>query len=90
MNDLFGFAAPRAPFRDIRKQRDSVAERKAELCLELGALIRTIPPRVRDGSIQLVRRWRLEAEKAAKVAANRRSSVEDLTRAIATMRGMEA
>lgn len=40
MSDLFGHAPPSRPFKDIRKQRDSVAERKAELVLELGGLIR--------------------------------------------------
>lgn len=44
MSDLFGFEAPRAPFRDIRDQRPSVAEQKAILCKRLGELLRTPPP----------------------------------------------
>jgi hypothetical protein len=85
MSDLFGYAAPVRPFKDIRKQRDSVAERKAELLLELGQLISKVPPAVRDGSIQVVRLWQSRRDAAAKVAGNRRSSIHDLTRAIGSL-----
>lgn len=82
MADLFGYTPP---FRDIRNQRPSVSEQKAELPRELGLLIRTIPPEARDGSIQVVRLWRSRVEAAEKIARNPRSSIHDLTRAIASM-----
>jgi hypothetical protein len=89
MSDLFGFALPTRPFKDIRKQRDSVAEQKAAYALELGLLLRKPPAAVIDGGVELTRRWRKEAEKAKAVVGNKRSSVHDLTRTIATMRGFE-
>lgn len=42
--DLFGFVAPAPEFVDIRNQRESVAEEKARLCLELNGLCKTPPP----------------------------------------------
>lgn len=44
MTDLFGHAAPTPAFVDIRNQRESVAEEKARLCMELNALCKTPPP----------------------------------------------
>lgn len=41
--DLFGYAPPRAIFKDIRNQRPSTAEEKAALCLTLGELCRKVP-----------------------------------------------
>jgi hypothetical protein len=89
MSDLFGYSAPRKPFKDIRKRRDSVAEQKATYALELGVLLRKPPDRVINGGVEVTRRWRKEAESAKAVVANKRSSVHDLTRAIATMRSFE-
>jgi hypothetical protein len=85
MSDLFGFSAPSRPFKDVRNQRPSIAERKAELLLELGALLNKVPLKVRDGSVQTVRQWQFTRAAAAKIAANRRSSIDDLTRAIGSM-----
>lgn len=86
MSDLFGFVAPRPVFKDTRNTRPSVAQQKAELLLELGRLIRSVPPEARDGSIQIVRLWKSRKEAAEKIANNSRSSVHDLTRSIASMR----
>jgi hypothetical protein len=37
------------PFKDIRNQRPTVAEQKAQLCLDLKKLISRVPDRVRGG-----------------------------------------
>jgi len=58
--DLFGFEPPRAKFTDIRNQRESIAEEKARLCMELNELCRTPPPLARrsvnPGNSRLARR----------------------------------
>lgn len=77
------------PFRDIRNQRQSVAEQKAELSLTLGRLCARVPPSIRDGSVNLVREWRATRAAASKVAGNSRSSVHDLTAAISNMQRYE-
>lgn len=79
--DWIGGGTSPKPFKDIRRQRDGIAERKAELLLELGALITKAPASVINGSIQSVRQW-----SAAKIAGNKRSSVIDLERAISSMK----
>lgn len=89
MTDLFGYAAPTKPFKDIRNQRDSVAEQKAELCLQLKRLVNTVPDSVRSGSIQNTRAWMARQEKAKKVLASSRSSVAELTDQIAQMRAYD-
>lgn len=73
---------PSKPFRDIRNQRPTVAERKAELALEIRTLALRPPPSVVNGSVQFVRRWRAVQEAAMKVSSNSRSSVVDLELAI--------
>lgn len=85
MSDLFGFSSPSKPFKDIRNQRDSTAEKKAALKLELGRLIDRVPPSVRDGSVQAVCHWQLTRDAAAKVAKNSRASINDIERAINSM-----
>lgn len=89
MSDLFGFETPPRAFKDVRNQRPGVAQQKAELLLELGALIKVCPKAVANGSIQKVRQWRAKCEKARGVAGNPRSSVHDITRAIKSMRALE-
>lgn len=84
--DLFGHTPPRAPFQDIRNQRGSVAETKATLCLQLAELVRVAPPSINAGSIKTVREWRMHCDKARKVLASSRSSINELTSAIAQMR----
>lgn len=73
------------PFKDIRNQRSTVAEEKARLCLELGVLINRVPQSVRNGSVNITRQWRADRDKAAKVAASSRSSVQELNSAINSM-----
>jgi hypothetical protein len=84
--DLFGYTRPRAQFQDIRNQRPSVAEEKATLCLQLGELCRRVPPSICNGDVKSVREWRMHCESARKKLGNKRSSVTDLTTAIAQMR----
>lgn len=62
-----------------------MAEDKARLCLELGALINKVPASIRNGSVNITRQWRDDREKAAKVAASSRSSVQELHSAINSM-----
>jgi len=85
-NDWVGDLPPPRPFKDIRSTRPSVAEEKAQLCLELGALCHAVPAAIRDGSIDKTREW-ITAQKAAlKIAKNSRASVQELTAAINNMR----
>jgi len=86
--DWVGSAAATAakPFKDIHNQRPSVAEEKARLCLELGSLINKVPARVRQGGVETTREWKAAREAAAKIAANSRSTVHQLTSAINNMR----
>lgn len=84
--DLFGFAPPRHVFKDIRKQHDSVAEKKAELCLSLGLLCSSVPPKVLNGSINKTREWMVARDKAVSILGNKRSSIPELTIQIGNMR----
>lgn len=77
-----GGKSPTKSFRDIRNQRPSTAERKAELCMEIKALALKVPAAVTGGSVQTVRRWRDAQEKAMKVAGSSRSSVVELELAV--------
>lgn len=78
MTDLFGFEPAKAAFRDIRNQRDSVAEEKARLCLELNKLCNKVPERIRNADIRLTREWVSALERARKVLGSKRSSVAEL------------
>ena len=80
--DWVGGAKPAKSFRDIRNQRPSTAERKAELCMEIKALALKVPASVASGSVQVVRRWRDAQEKAMKVAGSSRSSIVELELAV--------
>lgn len=85
--DLFGLVqAPAAPFRDIRNQRDSVAEEKAMLVLQLNELAKRVPASVNAGSTTLVRAWLAYQQRSLKVLKSMRSSRAELTTRIAQMR----
>lgn len=84
--DLFGYSPPRPVFKDIRPQRDYVAEEKATLCLQLGELCRKVPQSIQNGDIKSTREWLHACQQAKKVLASKRSSRNDLTIAIAQMR----
>lgn len=89
MPDLFGHAAERAPFVDIKNQRPGVAEEKAALCMELNKLLQTPPRSLGSASIQLVRRWRFEHKAALAILKSKDSSRGQLQAAINTMRSFE-
>jgi len=86
MTDLFGYTAPRAPFVDIRNQRDSVSEEKAILCRQLNELVRKVPDSIRGASVNKTREWMHVRERCQKVLQNKRSSRTELQSAVNTMR----
>lgn len=83
--DLLGHEELRTEFKDIRSTRESVAARKAELLMTLGALIRKVPACVLGGSIQITQAWAADQKAAAKIAGAKAASAPDIERAIATM-----
>ncbi len=89
MTDLFGHTAPSPAFVDIRNQRESVAEEKARLCMELNALCKTPPRSLNSASINQVRAWRATHKQACKALSSKDSSRTDLQSAINSMRGFE-
>jgi len=88
MTDLFGHVAEWPAFIDIRNQRESVAEEKARLCMELNALCKTPPKSLNSASINTVRAWRATHKAACRVLASKDSSRADLQSAINSMRGV--
>jgi hypothetical protein len=73
------------PFKDIRPQRDSVAEEKAVLCELIGERCRKPPPEIINGSVDATRDWLKRAKDAMKGVANKRASVHELTGALSRM-----
>lgn len=83
--DFIGGGAPTRARPELRNQRATISEQKAQLVLLLGRLCLSCPPSVRNGSVNLTRRW-LEAQKRCKaVAGSTRASVTDLSLAIKEM-----
>jgi len=70
----------------VRDQRPNVAQRKAELCLILLRMCQRPPQSVTQGSIQTVRHWRTEQERAVKIMKSKRASVVELELAIKSMK----
>lgn len=89
MSDLFGHVPVAPEFRDIRNTRESVAEEKARLCLELNALCKTPPRSLGSASINRVREWRAAHKSALRALASKDSSRAQLASAINTMRSYE-
>jgi hypothetical protein len=91
MNDLFGEVPelPRQPFVDIPNTRESVAEEKARLCLELHELCKKPPKSLNSSSVNRVREWRSAHKLALKVLASKQSSRTELLTAINSMRSFE-
>lgn len=89
MSDLFGHAPEAAPFKDIRNQRPSAAEEKAQLCLTLNRLLQTPPRALGAASIQRVREFKHAHKASLKVLQSKSSSRQELESAINTMRGFE-
>lgn len=87
MTDLFGQVVERAPFVDIRNQRESVAEEKARLCQELNTLLRSTPKALATASIQQVRQFKLTHMQCLMVLSCKTSSRQELQSAIGSMQG---
>ena len=75
----------RKSFKDIRNQRPSTAERKAQLCLEIRKLALRPPSSVLGGSIQQVQKWVAAQESALKVCNGVKSSVAQLELAVKSL-----
>jgi hypothetical protein len=87
VTDLFGpvIEAPTEPFKDIRNQRESVAEEKARLCQELNALLRKTPPAASISTVQKVTAYKHGHKLALKVCQSKASSRQELKTAISSM-----
>jgi hypothetical protein len=83
--DLFGFSAERPEFKDIRNQRESVAEEKARLCAELNSLLRRTPKPNAIASVQQVKQFQHAHKTALKVLQCKTSSRQELQSAITSM-----
>lgn len=88
--DLFDYAPPAAPFKDIRNQRESVAEEKARLCQVLNDLLRRTPKPSAIGSVQQVTHYKAAHKAALKVLQSKASSRQELATAISTMESWHA
>lgn len=89
MNDLFGHAAPRPEFKDIRDQRPSAAEEKATLCHELNRLLQTPPRSLGAASIQRVREFKHAHKQALRVLQSKGSSRPELLAAINSIKAFD-
>lgn len=85
MSDLFGHIVTPTPFKDIRNQRESVAEEKARLCQELNAMLRRTPKSSAIDSIQKVTHFKAAHKSALKVLQSKASSRHELSAAINSM-----
>lgn len=85
MADLFGYDGVSTPFVDIRNQRDSVADEKAQLCKKLNELLRKAPESLGSASVQVVREWRGDHARSLKILQSKRSSRVELGLAIKLM-----
>ena len=77
--------APERKFKDIRNQRESIAEQKAHLCKRIGELCNKVPPKIANGSINITREWRATRDAAMKTAGSSRSSINQLEQALNSM-----
>lgn len=86
MRQVDWVGAPQSkPFKDLPNMRASVAVRKAELMLKLGALINKAPPHHSIDTIQKTRAYQKSRKVSAKVAGSSRSSVQEIESAIHRM-----
>lgn len=83
--DMFGHLPRTEKSGNTKDTRNSVASEKAELCFRLNRLCKTVPDSVKNGSVQLVRKWQADQSKAMKVFISSKSSVNELTCAINQM-----
>lgn len=72
-------------FKDIRNQRDAVAEEKAVLCKQIGSICNKVPKNYSQMDVIQIRSFKKDREAAMKVAGSKRSSINDLTAALSNM-----
>jgi hypothetical protein len=88
VTDLFGsIETPPREFKDIRNQRESIAEEKARLCADLNTLLRRTPKASAIGTIQQVRGYRAAHKLALRILQSKTSSRQELLSAITSMQG---
>jgi hypothetical protein len=87
LSDLFGYVAPREPFADIRNQRPSVAEEKANLCAQLNALLRRPPNPAAVASVNSSRAYKKAHKASLSVLQNKDASRQALQSQISVMKG---
>jgi hypothetical protein len=83
MGDLFGHIEDSQEFKDIRNQRESVAQEKARLCQELNAMLRRSPVASSIASVQQVTKYKAAHKQALKVLQCKTSSRQELESEIA-------
>ncbi len=90
MNDLFGpVDVIERPFKDIRNQRETVAEEKARLALELNKLCKVPPKSLGSASINQVRRFMADHANCMKTLKSKTASRNELQAAINVMKSYE-
>jgi hypothetical protein len=82
LTDLFGFAAAPAPFQDIRDQRPSAADEKAQLCMHLNTLLKRTPPPDFIATVQSARAFAHAHKQALKKLNARTTSRPELSEAL--------
>lgn len=85
MEQLDWVGAPERKFKDIRNQRDAVAEEKAVLCKQIGSICNKVPKNYSQMDVIQIRSFKKDREAAMKVAGSKRSSINDLTAALSNM-----
>lgn len=72
-------------FKDIRNQNTKLAEEKARLCHQIGALTNRVPAAIMASGVVKTREWMAARDASAKTVANSRSSVAELQIALKRM-----
>lgn len=85
MTDLFGAVETPPAFIDIRNTRESVAQEKARLCMELNALLKKSPRASAIATVQTARQFKAAHKAALKALQAKDSSRTQLQAAINSM-----
>lgn len=75
--------------KEIGNQNARVAEEKARLCHQIGALTNRVPAAIMAAGIKKTREWVAARDASAKVVANSRASVTELQIALKRMQTFE-
>lgn len=79
--NLLGDEIAAEPFKDIRNQRPSAADEKAQLCMRLNALLRRTPPPDLIATVQQARAFGIAHKQALKKLNGRNTSRPELAEA---------